>query len=419
VTATTWGRPGSPGESLRTLGRAVRLITVLAAGAVAAGIAVGLTRRRDRQAMATRQVAAIGRRVGPAAMKAAQILATRRDVLPGWVCDGLSELWADAPAVAAAEVRRHMNANPALAGPRRLELLGSGTIASVYAVHTEGEPTFAIKVLRPGVVDQVRRDLHVIAGMSSLLARLKAFRGIPVREMIAHVCDGVWGQVNLMTEARSLEQLQQSLIELPHVRVPIPDLRNSTAQLLIMEWVPPAGDGPATLAPSQVATETLRAIFHMLFVTGVVHVDLHPGNLSIRADEIVIFDAGFVVELPDDIRRNLASFFVGLGMHDGPRCARAIIASAQVGAGFDEPAFSGEVASLVARHSRKVSREFSLIQFAGELFDVQRRHSLFPDPSFVFPLLSLLVVEGQIKALHPDADFQKVAAPYVLNAARG
>ncbi|MBB5803891.1 hypothetical protein F4560_003659 [Saccharothrix ecbatanensis] len=37
------------------------------------------------------------------------------------------------------------------------------------------------------------------------------------------------------------------------------------------------------------------------------------------------------------------------------------------------------------------AREFSLIAFATEMFDLQRRHGIHAAPELIFPLLSLLM----------------------------
>jgi ubiquinone biosynthesis protein len=44
---------------------------------------------------------------------------------------------------------------------------------------------------------------------------------------------------------------------------------------------------------------------------------------------------------------------------------------------------------------------------------------LFAEPAFIFPMLSLLSLEGLVKAHHPLMDFQIEAAPYVMQSLLG
>jgi ubiquinone biosynthesis protein len=53
------------------------------------------------------------------------------------------------------------------------------------------------------------------------------------------------------------------------------------------------------------------------------------------------------------------------------------------------------------------------------MFDLQRRHGLTAATELVFPLLSLLVVEGTIRALDPEVDFQEVARPVLTRGVFG
>lgn len=420
-TGGRWGELHSPAESLRIAARGARVLGIVLAGAclTAARTAVAVPSRRRE--VAARSITSTVAALGPAAMKGAQIAATRRDVLPDWLCDGLGTLWDHVPAP---RIAGRDGLLRSLVGPDEIldvDLLGSGSIATVYRVRTSGGSDFAVKMIRPGIVRSVRLDLHCAAIAARVLQKLPMLRGTPVVEMVSHLCDGVWGQVDLRAEGRALMSLRESLATIEHIRVPEPDLSASTTELLVMEYVAAEPlNKVADVAPEIVARHILQAVFQMLFCSGLVHVDLHPGNLSVRSSGVVIFDAGFVVELPDQIRARFASFFLGLATGDGHRCTTAVLESAvSVGAGFDRAAFADGVDRLVARHSGRSAGEFSLLRFAQELFDLQRKHSVFAEPGFVFPLLSLLAVEGQVKVLDPEADFQAVAVPFVLKAMVG
>ena len=72
------------------------------------------------------------------------------------------------------------------------------------------------------------------------------------------------------------------------------------------------------------------------------------------------------------------------------------------------------MAELVERSHGLPAKEFSLIAFATEMFDLQRRFGIHAAPELIFPLLSLLVIEGTIRELDPEIDFQETARP-VLN----
>ncbi|CAM5700319.1 Ubiquinone biosynthesis protein OS=Streptomyces griseomycini OX=66895 GN=FHS37_005983 PE=4 SV=1 [Streptomyces griseomycini] len=159
----------------------------------------------------------------------------------------------------------------------------------------------------------------------------------------------------------------------------------------------------------------------MLFCTGLVHCDLHPGNLRLtRTGSVVVLDAGFVYRVPEVVRENLALFFLNLGFRNGPRCAEAVLASAeQVDRHSDTAAFTADMTRLVDRYGGTTARDFDLIAFSTELFASQRRNGIYASSEFVFPLLALLMVEQTVRRLDPDVDFQAIARPIVFRAASG
>ncbi|MBC9729194.1 hypothetical protein [Streptomyces sp. TRM68367] len=93
-------------------------------------------------------------------------------------------------------------------------------------------------------------------------------------------------------------------------------------------------------------------------------------------------------------------------------CAQIVIDSAaQMADDCDLEGFRAGLRTLVEEASGARSGDFDLARFAGRLVELQRRFGLYPVPEFAFPLLSLLVIEGMIKAFDADVDFQAEAMP--------
>ena len=189
-----------------------------------------------------------------------------------------------------------------------------------------------------------------------------------------------------------------------------------------MEFIPDLDAGAAAAASAVVraryASQTLAAVYRMLFVEGFVHCDLHRGNLYFtRRGQVVILDAGFTVQLSERIRRLFAEFFLNMSLGNGDRCGRIVIESSSgVRPDADLDGFVRGMADLVARNSGAAARDFSLIGFATDSFALQRDHGLHAASEIVFPLLSLLVIEGTIRDLDPGIDFQQEAQPPLVKA---
>jgi ubiquinone biosynthesis protein len=363
-------------------------------------------------------------RLGPTFVKAGQVLGTRRDVLPAELCDELSVLQDSVPPLDAAETARALReayADPSAVFAEFDEVpVASGSVACVYRATLVSGRTAAVKLRRPGVERSMTLDVTVIKRVAAVLARLPVARNIPVVDVVHHMGEAVLGQLDFTREAENLRRLRANLAVVPRVWVPRVYPEESRPRCIVMEFIPGldlgvAGDSTPN-ARRQFAVSALTAIYQMLFVDGFVHCDMHPGNLYFtRRAQVVVLDAGFSVQLSERLRRLFAEFFLNMAIGRGERCAEIVLESA---AGLrpdaDPAGFQVQMADLVHRNHGLPAREFSLMAFAAEMFDLQRRFGVHAAPELIFPLLSLLVIEGTVRELDPALDFQETAKP-VLN----
>jgi ubiquinone biosynthesis protein len=84
----------------------------------------------------------------------------------------------------------------------------------------------------------------------------------------------------------------------------------------------------------------------------------------------------------------------------------------------DIEVFRRGVIELVQANHRRTAGQFRLAPFAARLFDLQRRSGIAAAPEFVFPLVSLLVLEGMINEFDVNVDFQAEAIPTLITALR-
>ena len=384
------------------------------------------TRRSRRAGRLTTELVRMIEQLGGAFIKAGQIVATRVDLVGPTMAGGLNRLHDHVTPMTAAEATstvRHAlgplsgGIADALAGPP----VASGSIASVYRARL-ADRTVALKVRRPGVGRAIAADLAIIGWLAKAVTRVPAFRRVPIVEITDQIGQCLIGQLDFAAEASSLRQMRDHLTAVPGMYVPavIPELCGDG--VIAMEFV----DGlthasieplPAPVREAEVAV-LVRAVYHLLFAAGFVHVDLHQGNTYFRPDgTVVLLDAGFTYKLSREASRSFTEFFGGMIEGEGEACADILYATVR---GATSSAATGEfrngVAELVNRNTGSRVQDFNLSLFCVELFDLQRRCGLFAEPEFIFPMLCLLSLEGLVKNHHPTMDFQIEAAPYVMQS---
>ncbi len=362
--------------------------------------------------------------LGPAFIKLAQMLSTRQDLVSPKICAALAGLYDDVRPIPVSDLlpllELRLGQRFAQAVRRDVGAVAAGSIACVYRATLPDGRAVAVKVRRPGIERVLGTDLAIMRRTARLLARTPKLRGVPVVEIMTQLTESVYRQLDFANERDSLERLRHNLKGFPEVRVPrvYPELCGE--DIVVMEFV----DDLRRLRPTDLTAErreqavisALRAVYQMLFKDGLVHCDLHPGNLYLRPDgSVVIVDAGFTVQLRPLAQDKFASFFHHMTKGNGQRCAEIVLSTATAGSGRDSAGFCRELCALVERSTGASAADFDLVSFASQLFDIQRRYGLYADPQFVFPILSLLVLEGTVRDFAPDIDFQQEAVPFLVN----
>lgn len=414
----------------RLAGRFARVALILLHHGTAGALASGWRRLSGAgpAATATRLSTTLVE-LGPTFIKGGQLLSTRADLLSPRACHSLGRLHDRVPPMDRAQaelaIRHAYRGRP---GPPFADFdwtpVASGSIACVYRAALPDGRQVAVKVRRPGIQDRMRADFALLAGGARAMQWLPGMRDVPVRRMVEQVGGAVLAQLNFAAEAEALARLRANLAAQPGFRVPEPLPAASADGVLVMEYV----DGLDRFGPEGMNREdrrtvvrlVLHGVYRMLFVDGLVHCDMHPGNLYLTRDgEAVLLDAGFVVRLSPAVQRLFAEFFLNMSLGRGEECAEVVLRSSEhTPPGADLTGFRNGIIELVGAAHRRTAGQFRLAPFATRLFDLQRRSGIAAAPEFVFPLASLLVLEGMINEFDVDVDFQAEAIPTLLGALR-
>lgn len=406
---------------------------VLAAHVLAAAARLGVRlaarplapRRESRAGVLGRTLAELFQALGPCYVKLGQLLSTRSDLLPPDAIRHLARLrdrlppgrFSDLARLFRAELHREPGEVFAELDPRPV---AGASVATVYRGRLRDGRVVAVKVRRPEVARLIRTDLRVLKAAGALLGRLPPLRLIPVAAVLDDFCRCLERQLDFRREAASSRRLRAALA--CEAGVVVPELVDELCgpSILTMEFIAAlhARQEPGGEAARAAVRSAVRALYRMIFVEGCIHCDMHPGNLGLLADgRAALVDFGFVMETGDEARLRFAEFFYALATGDGARCARIAYESAlSVPPRLDYAAFQAEVVRLVDQASGVRAGEFGVAEFVSRLFDVQRRYRLRATSDFVMPILSLLVVEGIVKEVAPDLDFQREAHPFILRA---
>lgn len=358
--------------------------------------------------------------LGASFIKAGQVMSSRADLLPPAVIAELRELQDHVRPFAFARVcaiiERELRA-PLARVFRTIDPvpLAAGSIAQVHRGVLRSGEEVAIKVLRPGVRARVRRDARLLLWLAHLAhaasARARAADVIGhARSLVA----GIIVQTDLRREAENYDLFRASFDHTTGLAFPRVHHALATHAVLTMEMI--HGVHLERVRPEHVpqVTQVLRdAFFAMCFQHGLVHADLHPGNILVRDDgTVVVLDVGLVKHLDADAIARLVDLsrclVVGTpadlvahlrAYHHGSRTTR-----------WD--AVATDVAAFITSLRRCTMAELEVSAVVATLFTLARKHRIRPLPEMSLVLLGMVTIEGIAKRLDPDANTLAEIARY-------
>ena len=173
-------------------------------------------RRRDKSAPIGERIRLALEELGPIFVKFGQAISTRRDLLPPDIADELAKLQDAVPPFPAEEAieiidNAYGESVDTVFARFDTEPLAAASIAQVHTARLKAGTEVIVKVLRPGVLEQIERDLAVLRMIAGLADRYwehgKRLRPLEVVDEYEHT---VLDELDLMREAANTAQLKRN-----------------------------------------------------------------------------------------------------------------------------------------------------------------------------------------------------------------
>ena len=374
-------------------------------------------------------------RLGPVFVKFGQVLSTRRDLLPEDISDELAKLQDQVPPFPSAqavamiekafgkkldEVFSHFEHTP----------VASASVAQVHFArlrNNKGEPEreVAVKVLRPGMLKVIDKDLDLMRNMAMWVERLSNDgKRLKPREVVAEFDKHLHDELDLVREASNAAQLRRNMEGLNLVLIPEMVWEYCRTNVLVMErmYGIPISHTEALRKAGvnipQLAKDGVTLFFTQVFRDGFFHADMHPGNIQVSTDSAtfgryVSLDFGIVGTLTEIDKDYLAQNFTAFFRRDYKRVAELHIESGWVPARTRVDELESAIRACCEPYFDRPLKEISLGMVLLRLFQTSRRFDVEVQPQLVLLQKTLLNVEGLGRELDPDLDLWSTAKPFL------
>ncbi|NCF13937.1 MAG: ubiquinone biosynthesis regulatory protein kinase UbiB [Gammaproteobacteria bacterium] len=385
-------------------------------------------RRRDSSAPLGERIRLALEELGPIFVKFGQAISTRRDLLPADIADELAKLQ-DAvppfPAEQAIEIINDAYGETVEDVFERFdtEPLAAASIAQVHTAKLKAGTEVIVKVLRPGVLEQIERDLGVLRMLAGLADRYwehgKRLRPLEIVDEYEHT---ILDELDLMREAANTAQLKRNFQGSDMLYVPDIYWDYCRPEVLVQERIfgTPISDMDTLREDGTnikvLAENGVEIFFTQVFRHNFFHADMHPGNIFVLHNDperprYAAVDFGIVGTLSPEDQRYLAENFLAFFDRDYFRIAKLHLDSGWVPPGTRVDQLEAAVRTVCEPIFNKPLAEISFAQVLMRLFRVAQRFDVEIQPQMILLHKTLFNIEGLGRQLYPQLDLWETAHP--------
>jgi predicted unusual protein kinase regulating ubiquinone biosynthesis (AarF/ABC1/UbiB family) len=253
------------------------------------------------------------------------ILSTRADLLPPPYLDALARLQDQVEPFPYEDVERTIRAelgvrvSHAFVEFDKLPI-AAASLGQVHRAVLRGGREVAVKVQRPGIHEQIEKDLSAFHEIAAVIDRIGAARNMDAARVVDEFKRTLLSELDYREEARNLVTIAHQLRDFENIVIPLPVDDFTTARVLTMDYVA----GTKITAVSRVewtevdgavlAEDLFRAYLQQILIDGVFHADPHPGNVLLTPDSrIALIDLGMIGRISSTTQEQLFKLILAIG----------------------------------------------------------------------------------------------------------
>lgn len=366
-------------------------------------------------------------------VKLGQILSTRRDLLPPEFIEELSHLQSQATPVPWADI--HHVLGEVYAGQELHDIfsvfdpepLAAASIAQVYTARLNSGEDVVVKVRRPGITDQVERDLDIVGRLAGMIQNSTDWgRDIGATDLANGFAVALREELDLRVEARNIAVVAAA--ELRHatpgsLSIPTVYPELSSERVLVMERIVgiPLGEAGGAIRErgldgTVLARNLLTSLLRQIVVDGTFHADPHPGNVMLLPDnQLTLLDFGSVGRIDSVLRGALIRLILAFDIGDPIFATDALLDLVERPDSLNEHRLERTLGQFMALYlAPGVAPDMKMF---SDLFRIIADFGLSVPPEIAAVFRTIATLEGTLTAIAPGfnivAEARGFAADYL------
>ncbi len=300
--------------------------------------------------------------LGTTFIKLGQVLSTRPDLVGRDIAEELSKLLDDAPpfdfnevkAVIEQELKKPIEE---IFTEFKKEPVASASIGQVHEAIIKNGDKVAVKVQRPGIVEQIEKDIVIMRYLADLVDKgISSLKYYNLPAIVDEFERTIKKELDYILEANNAERFRTFFEDDETIYSPAIYRKYCTLRVLTMEYVEGVQineilDSEIKINARKIVERGTESYFKQIFVNGFFHADPHPANIMVQKNEVLCFiDFGMMGHLDQDFRDKLAELFIFMINYDVKNMINQLNYMNILSDGTDREALKYDIMDLMDRY---------------------------------------------------------------------
>jgi ubiquinone biosynthesis protein len=355
--------------------------------------------------------------MGPTFIKLAQLLSTRADLLPQAYLDALARLQDNVGPFSFAEVEKIVSEELGVRMSKAFSEFESQPVAAaslgqVHRARLRDGRAVVVKVQRPGIREQMSKDLEVLADIAEFLdSHTETGRRYELSAILEELRKNLLRELDYRQEARNLATFADNLRDFEELVVPRAVEDYSTSRVLTMDYV--RGRKITDLSPLarieldgyRLAERLFQAYLQQILIDGFFHADPHPGNVFLTDDRrVALIDLGMVGRVSPRFQENLLQLLLAISEGRGEETADMAERMGDPKEKYDQNLFRKQVADLVMQNQNAQLERLNAGRIVLRIQQIAGESNFRLPTEFTMIAKALLNLDQVVHTLDPQFD---------------
>ena len=303
--------------------------------------------------------------------------------------------------------------------------LAAASLAQVHSAVLKNGEEVVIKVLRPNIEKNVKKNLRLLKAAARIFSYLyKDSYRLKPNEVIRDYETTILKELDLKLEASNTNLTRKNFLNSKELYIPEVYWDLTTSNVMVLERI----DGiPCTdikqiedhgIDKKKLAENGVMIFLNQVFRDNFFHADMHPGNIFVSKKDpedpgYIAIDCAITGSLSNDERYILARMLQSVLKQNYKSLANLFISSGWVNSDTNNTELENTLRACCEPIFEKPLSEIEFGKLLLYLFQSTRQYGLSLQTSLVLLQKTLIHIEGMGRQIYPELDFWGIAEPYL------